>query len=111
MTLEDAIDLILGRAGLKITIPDITAAYAYCKITIVDEMKQKEKYERLVFVEFLEFIGRVAEFVHKENTGPLIGKMEKVLDQLYKVVGWKRQFLHIAEEGESESDYSDSGET
>jgi len=48
-------------------------------MTIVDEMKDNDLYDKLEFVEFLEFIGRVAESLNPlEPKNKLIVKIERV---------------------------------
>ncbi|CAI2364707.1 unnamed protein product [Moneuplotes crassus] len=42
----------------------ITLSYCYSKMTVIDEMGgDKDNYDRLQFVEFLEFIGRIANTI------------------------------------------------
>jgi hypothetical protein len=56
-------------------------------MTIVDEIKHMDKYHCLEFVEFLEFIGRVAATLspldHKDK---LIRKVEFVLQKILAVI-------------------------
>lgn len=42
-------------------------AFSYCKMSIVDEMSESDKYVKLKFVEFLELIARIAEMVFEGN--------------------------------------------
>ena len=39
---------------------DVVKAFGMSKMTVVDETDGEKKYDRLYFVEFLEFLGRVA---------------------------------------------------
>jgi hypothetical protein len=48
------------RIDISLTGRQITLAYSYSKMTVIDEMNEAEKLEKLKFVEFLEFIGRIA---------------------------------------------------
>ena len=65
--------------------PEIIQAYAFSKMTIVDEMNQKDKYEKMLFPEFLDFICRCAYFKYKEeNHLSFIEKTERVLDIILK---------------------------
>jgi len=70
------------------------------------------KYDRIVFVEFLEMVGRIAEFKFKGTeleSIPLELKIEEILDELLTVLGagFKRKPVNIEiDEGtESDSDY------
>jgi hypothetical protein len=62
------------------------------KMTLVDEVVRKEEYDRLKYVEFLEFLGRVAHAKYLEDTDtPLSVKIERVLDDIFAVYGLKRK--------------------
>jgi hypothetical protein len=41
--------------------------FAACKMVLIDEMKEKHKYEQIEFVEFLEFICRVADYKYRDK--------------------------------------------
>ena len=51
---------------LELTELEVSMAYAFSKITIIDEMNQKDKYDKLQFVEFLDFLCRIA-FIKFKN--------------------------------------------
>lgn len=62
------------------------------KMTLIDEVARKEDYDRLKYVEFLEFLGRVAHTKYVEETDtPLCVKIERVLDDIFAVYGLKRK--------------------
>lgn len=44
---------------------DVRIAYAMCKMTVVNEPVNYKSYNTLLFVEFLEFIGRLAHYKFK----------------------------------------------
>ena len=51
-------------------------------------MEESVKLEQLVFVEFLEFIGRVASLVFVKNeTMNLYDKIYHILQKLFEVIG------------------------
>jgi len=66
--------------------------YAHSKITNVEEQSENSpyRYNRLRFVEFLELIGRVADFAFTgselQNIG-LTQKIQFVLNEVFKVAG------------------------
>ena len=81
-------------------------------MTVIEETSPEAKvtYNKLVFVEFLEFLGRIAElyFEGSEMEGLLLfEKLEFLLDELLPVVGAKRikQATIIEEFSESDEDY------
>ena len=59
MTFEELM-LLTRETEIDIIENKIKLAYAYSKMTIVDEQKDREKYYKIEFPEFLEFIGRIA---------------------------------------------------
>lgn len=67
MTLEDAIDLFFKRSDCGLNYKDITYCYGMSKMTVANENDDGKKYDRLLFVEFLEMIVRVAD--NKYNKG------------------------------------------
>ena len=72
-------------------------------MTVKDEVGRREDYDVLRFVEFLEFIGRVAHTKYVEDHGATLEtKVERILDDILPVYGLKRKI-----EGETfESDES-----
>ena len=91
---------------LQISDWEIRQAYSFSKITIVDEMNQKEKYDCMLLVEFFDFICRCAYFKYKEQvTGQFVEKVERVLDLLFKQIEVRRQKPNFEIEVDSESDY------
>ena len=77
---------------LGITDQEITQAYAFAKVTMIDEMESKDKYDRMILVEFLDFIVRCAFFKYQEERHiSMLEKTERVLDFLFKTVDVKRQ--------------------
>jgi len=59
----------------------------------------------MVFVEFLECIGRVASLKYKDEEDlPLDKKIELILDDILKLVNYERRDPTVLEFYESESD-------
>ena len=42
------------------TLDTVTLAFAFSKMQFIEELELIDKYEQLVFVEFLEFLGRLS---------------------------------------------------
>ena len=61
-------------------------------MTVQDEMTKHADYQKLKYVEFLEFIARVAyaKYVEEEQM-PLAIKVEQILDSVLPVFGLKRK--------------------
>jgi len=70
-------------------------------MTVYNDVTQREKYNRLLFVEMLEYIARVAEANARDNPRlkrrPLDVKIIVVLDYLMPLVGMKRKDVVIEE--------------
>jgi len=52
-------------ANLSISDKDIAFCFGYSQMTVVKEEKSYKDYDSLKFVEYLEFIGRLAHFRFK----------------------------------------------
>ena len=52
-------------------------------MTILDEMADFGNYQDMVFVEFIEFIGRVSELLIKKDSS-LVLKIEHILSKLLR---------------------------
>lgn len=78
------------------------------KMTVVDEIEDgSAKYKRLMYVEFLEMIGRVAYEKFREtemDSLPLEKKIEFVIDELVAYVGETRKEVQITLDEQSCSD-------
>ena len=48
----------------EITDKEISILYAISKMTVIDEMTERGQYFNMEFVEFMEFICRVADFLY-----------------------------------------------
>ena len=56
-------------------------------MTIIDEMTEKDKYEKLKFVEFLEVIGRIAEQLFQSNKDMVLyDKVYSLLQRLFSII-------------------------
>ena len=87
-------------------------AYVLSKMTIVDEgtLDALITYNKLIYVEFLEFLSRIAElyFAGSEMEDlTLNAKLEYLLDELLPIINVKRikQETVIEEYSDSDDDY------
>ena len=88
---------------------DISFCFGYSHMTVVNEDRQWKKYLAFEFVEFLEFIGRLAHARFKNSSPemasqPLAQKIEFILDDLMQGFGLSRNEVNIEVEEFSESD-------
>ena len=69
MVYEDCLKLMREDCPLKISRYTVREAYALCKMTVTSETDEKgiEQYIKLEFVEFLEFIARVADLFFEDS--------------------------------------------
>lgn len=95
MTMEDAINLMTKMSPLKLNDREAIYCFGMSKMTVVNEAEESStKYKRLVFVEFLEMIGRIADIKFRGSemdSLPLPKKLEFILDDLLTLVGEKRK--------------------
>eukprot|EP00347_Sterkiella_histriomuscorum_P008584 403344534 len=109
MSLQDAVTLMSSKeVGVELSYKDSTFAYGMSKMTVKNEMeKGANPYKKLLFVEFLEFIGRSAALKYRRSSEPLYLKIEKILDLILPVVGMsRRDFVRKVEIPNVESDES-----
>lgn len=84
--------------------------YALAKQTVVNETKNYSEYDKLVFVEFLELLGRIASIKYLGTDfekEPLIRRIEYVLELILKLVNLERlePISQEIDSSESDSDY------
>ena len=65
MDLNDALDFLWRNSGLVTIEKDVIWAFALSKSTISNEFTKRKDYNSLIFVEFLEFIWRIADSRNK----------------------------------------------
>ena len=112
MNLEDCRRLLCDDKNLGLTLRQIMYAFTMSKMTVVEESHQKaeETYKKLLYVEFLEFLGRIAEQFFAESEMEELGlhlKIEYLLDEILTVVSEKRvkQTTIIEEFSDSDDNY------
>ena len=61
LTFENIVDLFIVKNEVNILEKDLMYCFGMCKMTVPDENNEGEKkYKYILFVEFLELLGRVA---------------------------------------------------
>lgn len=68
MDLNDCLTMCTQNTSIGLSEKDIAFCYNYSHQTVVSEDRQWKKYMSLEFVEFLEFIGRVAHARFKNSS-------------------------------------------
>ena len=112
MSLVECELMMHDHCMLKVSRYIVREAYALCKMTVVNELELSGElqYKKLQYVEFLEFLARIADlfFEGSEMEGlELHEKIEHILDEILPLVGAKRvkQKIVIEEFSESDDDY------
>ena len=72
MEITNVIEMCTTDSQLGISEKDINFAYGYSHMTIVNEERTWKKYLQLEFVEFIEFIGRIALARFKNSAPDLV---------------------------------------
>ena len=107
MAKKDAINLMTRDTHVSMFDKDAMYCYGMSKMTVVDEVKHSIRYEKFQLSEFCEFIARVADIKYKDPEIELPTKIEHILDDIFKLIHFKRK--DIGEEAEevsaSDSDY------
>ena len=105
--MKEAIDLFTVSSGLKLTAKDCKYCFGMSKMTIANEEFEHEKYSKMMFVEFLEMIGRVAVLEYQDTdlaNEPLDRKIEYILDAILATIDLERQEFKEYDRDESEND-------
>lgn len=95
MTLRDSIELVNGRAQMKMTENCIGNCFAFSMMTVLDALKDGARANQMKYVEFLEFIGRISyEYFRgkEEETLYLYEKIDRVLSILFRAINTSKTF-------------------
>ena len=105
MNKEDCINLLTKYTKI---IPDenkVIYCYGMSKMAVVLDTSDRQKYEELKFVEYLEFVGRCAYVKYKaEEDMTMEERLTAFMDELFPVYGCTRKEVEDEEEEFSESD-------
>ena len=112
MIMEDCHSLLREDTDLNLPIKMINEAFGMSQNSVINEFDAKSllEYNKLSYMEFLEFLARVAELYFEGSEMEeleLHVKLEYLLDELLPLVGSKRikQSTVIEEFSESDDDY------
>ena len=112
MLIEDCVQLLREDCGLNISLRKISMAFGMSKKEVDKEFEKDSlmTYNKLTYVEFLEFLVRTAELYFEESEMQeleLHEKLEYLLDELLPVVDSRRikHAIVIEEFSESDDDY------
>jgi len=84
-------ELVCRLSDLNLTEKEAKFCYGMSKMTVRDEVPNHHEYQKLRFVEFLEFIGRLAHSKYSDEAVlELAEKIERVLDLIFPVYNLKR---------------------
>ena len=95
MDLPDCLQLFMKDKKLELQPNQIKAAFVMSKMSIVEEsnLDSIKAYDKMQFVEFLEFLARVAELYFEGSEMEeleLYVKLEYLLDEILPIVKEKR---------------------
>ena len=90
MSVTDAVNLVMRHAPLGIAEKEALFCIGMSKMTVVEELTMVENYKKVHFVEFLEFLGRVAHAKYAQDEqmkdAPLWQKIRGVLQILLPTI-------------------------
>jgi len=94
MNKQDALDLVLNIAPIGVADQEVLKCFGYSKMVITNDILDREPYDKIHFVELLEFLERIAESKYP-GTSPLVDKLEKVLEVIFGRFGYKLKSKHV----------------
>lgn len=90
--------LTQSMPDLKLTVNTARRCYFYSKMSCIDEQTNVASYNKMIFVEFLECLCRIA-LDHYEDTPmrdwPLVNRLENVLDNVLQLKNVERRAVLI----------------
>ena len=99
MNTKDAIDLINQKAELRFLDRQVIRQFGLSKMPHLDVMKDQAYPSKLSYVEFLEFLGRIAHEVFKEHETMQYEKLhlkyDALLTKLFKIVRYPKVFSFL----------------
>ena len=104
----DDVQNYIQNTDLPVSLDDITLAFSFSKMQFVDELELIDNYKQITFVEFLEFLGRLAFLIWYDNQDePLEVKLWRLMATLFGDFGEKVKGVELEDDVDSESDYED----
>lgn len=112
MSMKDAIELVTHLTPVCLPVQQAILCYGLSKMTVIEDATESTvRYKRLQYVEFLDYLGRVADAKFKKSdldVLPLHKKIEFVIDDVLTLVGEKRVDVKSSqadEESASDDEY------
>ena len=62
MIMQDALGLITWETPVQVADKEALFAYGMCKMSCSNDILDRAKYDKLQFVEFIEYLGRIAHY-------------------------------------------------
>mmetsp|Transcript_1708 Transcript_1708/g.3644 ORF Transcript_1708/g.3644 Transcript_1708/m.3644 type:complete len:893 (+) Transcript_1708:276-2954(+) len=78
----DSVKTILEKSGLSINERELVKAFAFAKMTVVDEQNSGGIHTKMQFVEFNEFFCRLSDLLFPQEA-PLEDKLVKTMDAIF----------------------------
>ena len=108
LTIDDLFAMFFD-CNVTVSIDQISLVFGMSKQTVVNDNEEKGQaaLQKMQFVEFLEFIGRISmvKFLGTEMEElSLTTKIAYIMDDMFPLVGLSRNEVQIEEEEVSESD-------
>ena len=104
LSLVDMKNMICKDSGLLIGEPEVNYCFGMSKMTLVSERSNYKHYKTIKEPEFMEFLVRLADYKYKTWAQPINIKLELLLDELFRMIGYKRVPVKVDIEEHSESD-------
>ena len=104
LTKNDCIELMTKATKI---VPDenrVIYCYGMSKMHVINEKVSKQPYDEMKYVEFLEFLGRIAHAKYKDEECSMADKLCMLMDRLFPEYGMVRKEVEDEEEELSESD-------
>lgn len=99
MTVRDAIDLVNSKCELRFLDRQVIRQFGLSKMPHVDAINNPEFPGRMVYVEFLEFLGRIAFEVFRDHDKmkdePLHLKIDALFTKLFKSIRVNKAFSFL----------------
>ena len=93
--MSDCIHLIIKECELKISENDVKWCFGMSKMTIKNETENAQNYYKMVFVEFCEFIARIAYIVMKQSNDPFAEKLMFIIDEIFNAFNLTRDEAEV----------------
>ena len=107
MLYQEALGMATRDCQLDISEKDVQFSFGMCKMVVTNEVTSYKNYGILLFPEFLEYIGRLADAKFKNSdmvSMPLAWKIDQILEELCPAFGLTKNEVNIMQEDNSESD-------